>query len=645
MRRTDRFAMILMILSVLYGLSATPALAGCPGGVCVVGDTGNATTNGANFSVAIVTAAPGDTIILTSGAAYQGNFQFNNKGSSTSPITVQSSNMGGCAPSGTRVNPPVHALAMPRLIGNGYPAIQVNDGAHNLTFQCLEVTNTQTNYSAGLVQVLSRTPSSTRDIVFDRMFVHNPEVTATNLQPQPTEIWAGRGVLLAGSNLTISNSWIGSFAGYFPNTTTLTDSYGVLIGTSNNVIVQNNQIEAFFNNIFIVGGGVDATKTGQMAAPTTSLVTLSNVNGLNIGDLMAVQVPAGTNSCATDFNNPLCWQTVKVTTISGNLVTYTPYGAGGLTTTPVNGGAAQWNGYNTTNVTVNGNTLWKNPWWQGRWAGGAKDYIEIKSCVNCTYTGNTFQGACAASIAFEAAQACSNGGCPWTTIAFNTFQNNLLLGDVSGPFVPLGGAQASGDFRVSSTPGHDIIMSNNLWTNVVKSCGNNASVSGFMQLGGPGQNFTFTHNTVRNVSTLDIVFASATGLANVTVKDNVFNYGPDGFNYNNPGGYTAAWPPAGIVEQKNVVTTNGPLTNNPAQPGEVPNSYRVSSDSAVGYANLANCQSGVYLGCALSTSSQFHNAASDGTDPGVNMISLNAALSGTPGPGPALLPPSNLQVQ
>ena len=103
--------------------------------------------------------------------------------------------------------------------------------------------------------------------------------------------------------------------------------------------------------------------------------------------------------------------------------------------------------------------------------------------------------------------------------------------------------------------------------------------------------------------------------------------------------------PAGIVEQKNVVTTNGPLTNNPAQPGEVPNSYRVSSDSAVGYANLANCQSGVYLGCALSTSSQFHNAASDGTDPGVNMISLNAALSGTPGPGPALLPPSNLQVQ
>jgi hypothetical protein len=194
--------------------------------------------------------------------------------------------------------------------------------------------------------------------------------------------------------------------------------------------------------------------------------------------------------------------------------------------------------------------------------------------------------------------------------------------------MPLSGAQAWGDFMVSNVPGHDIVVTNNLWTNVETICGS-SGVSGFVQTAG-GYNVTFTHNTVRNqINPFFNAAGEGTGQANVVVKDNIFNYGPSGFSSNSSGGYRHAWPSNGIIEQKNIVVIDGALTNDPAQYGAVPNSYRVTSDSMVGFVNFINADAGGdYRGFALSSTSPFKGRASDGTDPGVDFATLENALRG-----------------
>ncbi|HYB43051.1 MAG TPA: hypothetical protein VEL75_14835, partial [Candidatus Methylomirabilis sp.] len=569
------------------------------------------------------------------------------KGAGSTPITVTSST--GCGSVGTRLNPATQYGSLYTITGHGPAALIVK--GHHWTVQCAEITNdtTPANRSAMLIYLGTDAASTCagHDIMFQRNFVHNPEVQYNNLTPLTPIINATRGIDISScmvpANITVQDSWIGSF-GNSAAADQSSDTYGILVGGAVDTwTIKNNYIAAFFNNVFIVGEAPDPAKMATISNPTNGGATLSNSTGVHVGSIMSVQVPTTTNGCNVNPNNPKCYQAVKVTAVNPatGAVTWTPYGAGGLNAglVPIDGGTAAWDGKNIQNGTVTLNYMWKDPRWQQQWTGGAKDYIEIKSCVNCSYTANTFQGACAAVIAYEVAQGCSNGLCPWTTVANNTFQDNLMLGDVSGVFVPLGGAQATGTFMVSATPGANIVNKNNLWTNVVASCGTNPGVSAVVLSGGPGDTVLFQHNTWLNASSIDAVFAGSTGLANFTFKDNVLNYGRDGFNWNNPGGVAGAWPPNGIVESKNVMVIDGQLTNSPTQAGESPNSFHPATWSAVGFVNLANCQGQVdYNGCALSAGSRYHNAGSDGTDPGVNMTTLNSALGLGPG-GPARATP------
>lgn len=616
------------------GAMATFKASGGGGG----GPTTCSAANTAAFTACIGSVTYGDTIALTAGGTYDGQFVFPDKGAGSTPITVGPANLTGCPVDGTRVAPATHAASMPKIVGHGAPALLVS--GHHWSLICLDVTNDVANFSPLLVQINGYSN------ILARSFIHNPEVTSSALHPTlastPT-IWATRGVYvntpIVPSVVTIKDNWIGSFAGNFNNCggsgqpPCASDTYGILVGQVNGLTILNNNVEAFFNNIFITGAAPDPAKTATMTNPSSGGATLSNVTGISTSSIMAVQVPDGSSdtngTCAIDASNPHCWQAVRITGITGSIVTWAPYGAGGLTVTPVNGGLAQWDGTNPSNITASRNLLWKNPEWQTTHAGGAKDYIEVKSCDTCTYTGNTFSGACAAGIAFENAQNCSNGSCPWTTNRTQVVQSNLFLGDVHGVWTPLGCAQGANAMFTSCVPGQGITITNNLWMNLPKACGSNASTSGTFQTAA-GSDVTWTHNTVRNANTLDIFFNSAGdsgGQANTTVKDNVFNYGPDGNNYNAVGGYAVAWPSSGIVEQKNVVTTSGTLTNDPAGAGQYPNSFRVSADSSVGYLDLTTCANQTaYHACALAASSTYHNAASDGTDVGVNFATLDAAL-------------------
>lgn len=604
----------------------------------VVTTGGDATVNGTNFASCIAVATFGDNIILQAGSTYfaAGGFRFGDKGVGSSYITVKSSNMAGLPGEGVRVDPATHASAMPKLVASGQPCISVDVEAHHWNFVGLDVTNDQNNYSAGLIAMANNGSSpggyatwdelyATHDIIIDRCFVHNPEVTPADLHPEALEIWAGRGIAVAGVDITIKNSWIGSFAGYIGGTMTLTDSYGIYGGLGTNITIENNRIEAFFNNIFWVASAVNPAHTATVTSADLDSATFSSVTGITVGTIVAIEVPDGTDDC--DGSVYPCWQSVEIESISGNDVTYSPYGAGGLSVTPVNMGIAQWDGGNPTNVITTRNHIWKNPWWQETWPGGAKDYIEVKTCWDCTYTANIFEGACAASIAFEVAQSGPNGGQPWDTIYNQLVENNLFLGDASAIFNSLVGSQATAGITVSNIPGRDIIFRNNLWQNITLDCGNNPSISGFFLTSG-GTDVEFTHNTIRNVP--NIVFGDTdSGQANVTFMDNIFQYGFSGFAYTGAGNYTNAWPPSGITEDGNIVVIDTETSNDPAGAGQVPNSFRVDSDDDVGFVNYAAADAGGINeigGYALAGGSTYKGQATDNTDPGCDISALLTAL-------------------
>ena len=72
----------------------------------------------------------------------------------------------------------------------------------------------------------------------------------------------------------------------------------------------------------------------------------------------------------------------------------------------------------------------------------------------------------------------------------------------------------------------------------------------------------------------------------------------------------------------------------------------VTSDAAVGFVNVSAADTGGdYHGYALAPTSPYKGRASDGTDPGVNLGLLDAALSGSGGttggtPVPPAVPPA-----
>ena len=215
----------------------------------------------------------------------------------------------------------------------------------------------------------------------------------------------------------------------------------------------------------------------------------------------------------------------------------------------------------------------------------------------------------------------------------------------------------NGAAGATSTPGHDIVITNNLWQRIV------ASVERSLMWVGAAHsrrhNVTFTHNTIRNINREPsnavqdigsgiVINGQHRGQTNLVVKDNIYSYGPSGFAYS-PHGYQGSWPPSGIVEGKNIVVVDNEQWNAPRaileEVGQMPNSYRLANDAAVGFSNVAGADAaeGGYYGYALAVSSPFKGGASDGTDPGVDFAALAAALSGRLAGG--LQAPSNLVVR
>lgn len=187
---------ILLVLCLILAGPVLPARSETAGVTTVV-------PAGSNLQTAINAAAPGDTLILTAGATYAGNFTLPNKtGSGT--ITIRTATPDSNLPAGTRVSP-ASAPKMPRIVTpNTAAAIATAPGAHDYRFVGVEITigpAVAQNYglvtlgTSGTAQdTLAEVPSR---ISIERSYIHGSATAVVR-----------RGVAMNGASLSVVDSYV-----------------------------------------------------------------------------------------------------------------------------------------------------------------------------------------------------------------------------------------------------------------------------------------------------------------------------------------------------------------------------------------------------------------------------------------------------
>jgi len=256
-----------------------------------------------DFQKALNSAQCGDAIVLQAGATYGNASSFvlpykgPCSGTDADYITIQTSNLAGIAASGQRIDPAVHGGAMARLVATGtQPVIKTQPLAHHYKFIGIEFTSTGAGYIPILVNLGTDTTRDQREamkgFVFDRCFVHPPEISSSNLANPSSVRTAAKGIFGAVVDLYVINSYLAGFTGYYNNELIDSMCIGSDVGPGP-IHVINNYLEAWYSSVFI--GGADAAvnpvHTGTIAAGATiGQATLSSVTDLAVGDLVAFQL-------------------------------------------------------------------------------------------------------------------------------------------------------------------------------------------------------------------------------------------------------------------------------------------------------------------------------------------------------------------
>ncbi len=578
--------------------------------------------SGGNLQAAFDQAQCGDTIVLQAGATYTfpsavGSFVLRDLGTCSGTdadyVTITTSNPGGLPAPGTRVNPAVHAAAMPKIvITNG--DFRSEGGAHHYKLVGIEITNNGSAFTPVLVSFgtyrsdgayLTRNERlSARNFVIDRCFIHPAEISASNLATSGLYRTAGKGVVMNVLDSEVVNSYIAGFTGFYPGTTENIDSMGVLSEVGGNLRIANNYIEANFSNVFVGGADPDTPNKATLSGATMSQATFSSTSGLTVGTLVALR-RAG------------IWQVAKVTGVTGTTVTFTPYGPSGLASAPDVPGGARWNGDLPQNITIQGNTLVKRSEWATSF-GQPKNWIEIKSAINLTIDGNRMTSGWPTNLALTVRN--QNGSAPWARLHNIQVSNNYMTNWNSFAGV------LTEDNEHSSSVSSSFRFLNNLLVSTSTSDSFNFL---FGIAGGYGSvnadSILIQHNTIINPNKTNIIYGSSGPITNVVYKDNITYSGLYGLNCWN-GARTVCWP--GLIDTTNVFINNSGQADAEWQVS-YPNDFIAPNVSSVGFVDIG---AGNYR---LSPGSAYAGRGSDGTDPGVNMDTLEAALGGqTPPPLP-----------
>jgi hypothetical protein len=211
---------------------------------------------GMSLQEALNAAQPGDTLILTAGAEYRGNFILPQK-IGTGMITITSSRLSELPGEGQRVTP-ANRSAMPRLVSpNDMAALATAPGAHHYRIVGVELTTAPGMYNGGIVRfghgsetIATALP---HDIELDRVYIHGDATVGSK-----------RGVALNGKALTVRNSWISDFKSSIQDAQAICGWNG-----PGPFAILNNYLEATGENIMF-GGSEPA-----LAGVTPSDITIA----------------------------------------------------------------------------------------------------------------------------------------------------------------------------------------------------------------------------------------------------------------------------------------------------------------------------------------------------------------------------------
>jgi hypothetical protein len=157
---------------------------------------------GGNLQRALDQAVPGDTVILTAGATYRGNFILRKKsGEGTITITTSATLPGDAE----RIDPVRHGALLARLVTpNVEAALRTENGAHSYTIRGIEFTADPKIYVYDMIKLGPLQPTKDEDLGYnfelDHVYVHG----------SPDE-GGKRGVMMHSSSVLIKNSHIGGF--------------------------------------------------------------------------------------------------------------------------------------------------------------------------------------------------------------------------------------------------------------------------------------------------------------------------------------------------------------------------------------------------------------------------------------------------
>lgn len=627
-------------------------------------DSGTANGNTSQLVSTIGSAACGDTIVIPASGAAIGGVEHSQTrlGSGGSPvitypnksctcssdetkyITIQSANLANL-PDGVRVSyASIPDTAIIRGATNSFTLAYANGAGcvkwKGITFTTADLNASPQTFSPGIIYPAIDDSTTMHHVEYDRVVVRPYE---EQLASPDSVNWrsAEKGIRMDGAFVTIKNSYIDGFCCQKSNLSEMGQQEGIkAVGGTGPFTITNNFVGAYGWNIFTGGGGGGSPQNqATLSAATTSSATLSNTTGLSPGMIIRFKYDAGipdATCCANGGNGtpPSCGGTTlryaaaTVNTVVGNDITFTFFSSptAAPTSAPDIPGEAAWNGGNLkTGFTVTRNTFNKREAWKSN-SSQCKSFWEIKEGSNILFEGNILQGPidtgsgtyCPMNTIFPTNQSGQN---PWAETKNNVFRSNLGCG-LGAIFHTTYNAYCP----VASDAGDNAVFSNNLLANHGRFA--------FFINTQRGNNVTIEHNTVRGATRFAHANAPGVSAGNTTgmiFRSNIVT-GPV-YYFNPIGSY-----PSLTTSHNKFVDGSGACTGSPT-PGNCNSwtggtqDFGYANVSSIGFVNVTDgdamngfCTGGDYHSYALSGGSAIKNGGHDGTDPGVNFTTLDAAL-------------------
>jgi len=424
--------------------------------------------------------------------------------------------------------------------------------------------------------------------------------------------------------------------------------------SASNWRIENNFIEAWAIPFFF--GGADGAPIDPaviQTGSTASALILNHVNRLKVGDMITFNVPPGSGPstyCYTGIGSTGCgavdtFRVGKVTAIAGLVATIEPWGVDGTDgTTPQTGGAAVWQTWKVEGIQARGNAVSRG-WLQSNAAAG-KGVAEIKKCSNCLFDGNTMGGYLDTANVMRGnvggtyfTECLNQGGWDPNNTCFNArFSNNLGSGQ-------LGGGSASCLWSNTMTGNyvgyHSAKTAEGLYFehNVATGCQavDFTTLTHINTL--TAYNSYFQHNTfapdmaqvnayqfARNSDcepsgTAGFPFFPEIGRNLVTgVKNNIIGYG-NGPLQGAPNNATC-WPTL-ATDFVNNIAVDTQSVGLPVIAAAYPGNFPVAN-----YTNFweGSCDYTTWTNCYLKSTNPNRGAATDGGDPGADILQVNDRL-------------------